>query len=209
LKNRKEAQDSERSSPGRPSPSDRIDSHEVRWRAEDRFPVLHAEWKATWVILHPSPAPSPGAETIGVHQPIYRHPQGGPPRVPSVQKHAPAQSNRMSRGSSELLDEARRREHVRSLRQDQRGRGVPQDVGRKVRLWFRFVISCTEGTENGGKRRSEKSRVSLFEYERKNGRGERILTSDPLVPDGFESMFRVPGHPENSSTLQSGQRCLT
>ena len=45
-------------------------------------------------------------------------------------------SNRMSRRSPEVLDGARRWEHVRSLRQDQRGRRVPQELGRKVRFWL-------------------------------------------------------------------------
>jgi hypothetical protein len=40
-------------------------------------------------------------------------------------------------------------------------------------------------------------------------RFQEELEMVPRVPDGFEEMFRVPACPENSNTLQSGQRCLT
>jgi hypothetical protein len=73
-----------------------------------RLPVLYPEWKAARVIQYPSPTPSPGVEAFGFHQPVHAHSQSRQPRIQAFPEHSSSESHRMSRGSSEVLDGARR-----------------------------------------------------------------------------------------------------
>jgi hypothetical protein len=51
------------------------------------------------------------------------------------------------RGPIQVLDGSCWKGHERPLRQDQRGRSVPQEVGEAMWLWVSTSLSCTECTE--------------------------------------------------------------
>ena len=93
----------------------------------------------------------------------------------------------MPRSSSRLLAclviRFRRGRYEQVLGRNRRGRCNPPGMGGKVRNRLRSAFSCPPCPPKWRFCRRDESRASHGICERKNGRGERIRTSDPLVPN--------------------------
>ena len=75
--------------------------------------------------------------------------------VPAFSQHVPSELYDHTSGTHQVLDGPRRRRYVRPLRQNQRGRGVPQRSGRKGGFGFpASVPKCVEAKQFSSKKRS-------------------------------------------------------